>query len=189
MITLKNVCKSFGEQEVLKDFSLEIADGERVALTGRSGAGKTTVLNIIMGLVNPESGEVKIPKGLKIGAVFQEDRLIEPLSAEANCLVAMKSKNAEEVKNLLSKLGLDGEIIKKRVGLLSGGERRRVVLARAFLCDAQLLILDEPFKGIDKNTLPLCIAQTDEAAKGKTLILVTHSEDEAKSLGCRTVKI
>ena len=85
MIVLKNIYKSFGGQRVLEDLSLEIPDGGRVAVMGRSGAGKTTLINIIMGLVKPDGGEVSVPKGTAFGAVFQEDRLIEGLSQLQAC--------------------------------------------------------------------------------------------------------
>lgn len=185
MISLKNVSKSFGAQTVLDGFDLEIQDGARVALMGRSGAGKTTVLNLIMGLTKPDSGEVTVPK-LKIGAVFQEDRLIEPLSALANCKLVMK--NGEPSK-LLSRLGIGEELAAKRVSELSGGERRRVAIARALLSEHDVLILDEPFKGIDAETLPRVIREVNRAAEWHTLILVTHSREEAEMLECEIVNI
>ena len=185
MIVLKNVSKAFGAQTVLSGFDLEINDGARIALMGRSGAGKTTVLNLIMGLLKPDSGEVSMPK-LKIGTVFQEDRLIEPLSAASNCRLVMKSGEPGE---MLSRLGISEELANKRVSELSGGEKRRVAIARALLSEPDVLILDEPFKGIDAETLPQVIAEVDRAAKGRTLILVTHSPAEAEMLGCETVNI
>lgn len=185
MISLKNVSKSFGAQEVLRNFDLEIADGARIALMGRSGAGKTTVLNLIMGLLKPDGGAVAVPKS-RIGAVFQEDRLIETLSADKNCRLVMKSG---EPRELLSKLGIGEELAKKRVSELSGGERRRVAIARALLSEPDIIILDEPFKGIDAETLPRVIEEVDRAARGRTLILVTHSPAEAEMLGCEIVNI
>lgn len=189
MISLKNVSKRYGSQTVLKDFSLDIPDGARIAIMGRSGAGKTTVLRLIMGLIKPDSGEVSVPKGLKIGAVFQEDRLIETLTAEANCRLVMKKPDAPEISGLLSKLGITPNLSKKPVNELSGGERRRVAVARAILSDPNVIILDEPFKGIDSETLPAVIGETNRAAEGKTLILVTHSAIEAEALGCKIINI
>ena len=183
MISLKNVCKSFGAQTVLKDFSLEIADGSRVAIMGRSGAGKTTVLNLIMGLIKPDSGEVSVPKA-RIGAVFQEDRLIEPLSAAANCRLVMRSGVP---LGMLESLGITKELAIKRVSELSGGERRRVAIARALLSEPEILILDEPFKGIDTQTLPTVISEVGKTSA--TVILVTHSREEAEALGCDIVEI
>ncbi len=187
MIKLNNICKSFGEQRVLENLSLEIPDGGRVAVMGRSGAGKTTLLNIIMGLEKADSGEIALPENTTVGAVFQEDRLIEPLDAEANCRVVLK--RGTDVSKTLERLGIGGELSKKPVSELSGGERRRVAIARAILSKPRLLILDEPFKGIDAATLPAVVGCVSKAAEGRTLILVTHSEDEAKALGCEIIKI
>lgn len=189
MISLKNVSVSYGSQSVLRSFTLDIPDGERVAIMGRSGAGKTTLIRLIMGLIKPDAGDVSVTKGLKIGAVFQEDRLIEPLSAEANCRIVMKEKSSEDISQLLSKLGITPDLAKKPVSELSGGERRRVAIARAILSKPDVIILDEPFKGIDSATLPAVISETDSAAKGKTLILVTHSKEEADALGCGIINI
>lgn len=189
MISFNNVSKSYGSQTVLKDFSLNIPDGARLAIMGRSGAGKTTVLRLIMGLIKPDSGEVAAPKGLKIGAVFQEDRLIETLSSEANCRLVMKKPDSRIISALLSKLGITPDLAKKPVNELSGGERRRAAIARAILSDPDVIILDEPFKGIDSETLPAVISEIDRAAEGKTLILVTHSTDEAAALGCEITHI
>ena len=95
-MVLKNIYKSFGSIEVLKDFNLTIADGEHVALMGKSGKGKTTILNIIMGFEKPDSGETDITKS--ISAVFQEDRLSEDFSAISNvCLLKKKQKTAREI--------------------------------------------------------------------------------------------
>ena len=189
MISISNVSKSYGSQSVLKDFSLDIPDGSRVAIMGRSGSGKTTILRLITGLIKPDSGEVSVPKNVKIGAVFQEDRLIEPLTAEVNCRLVMKKPDNDKISGLLSRLGITSELSQKPVNELSGGERRRVALARAILSEPDVLILDEPFKGVDSETLPSIIAETDSAAEGRTLILVTHSPDEAEALGCEILNI
>lgn len=185
MISLRNVSKSYGKQDVLKDFTFEIEDGARVALMGRSGAGKTTVLNLVMGLQKPDKGSISGTKQ-KIGAVFQEDRLIDPLSAVSNCRLVMKTGEPDD---MLERLGITHEIAKKRVSELSGGERRRVAIARALLSEPDVIILDEPFKGIDAETLPNVIDEVNKASEGKILLLVTHSQSEAEALGCRIVKM
>ncbi len=188
MIGLKNVSKSYGAQKVLEGFDLVLEDGSRTALMGRSGAGKTTVLRLIMGLIKPDSGEVILPDGIKIGAVFQEDRLIGPLGAEANCRVVMQ-KGEGGISELLGRLGIGEELRSKPVSELSGGERRRVAIARALLFRPSLILLDEPFKGIDRETLPSVIGAVSEAAEGRTLLLVTHSAEEAEALNCKIVNI
>lgn len=187
MTELKNIYKSFGEQKVLKGFSLSLPEGSRTAIMGRSGAGKTTALNILMGLMKPDSGEVIVLPGTKFGAVFQEDRLIEPLSAAANCRIVMKKSGGEY--ELLERLGITRELADKPSGELSGGEKRRVALARAILCAPDLFVFDEPFKGIDEKTLPKVIAEANKAVAGKTLLLVTHSREEAAALSCEVREI
>lgn len=187
MIFLDKVSKSYGSQEIFKDFSLKIAKGEKVAIMGRSGAGKTTLIGLITGLIKPDSGRAEVSKDIRFGVVFQEDRLVEPLSAKANCrLVTDKNRDP---KPLLSRLGITDELSGKPVKELSGGERRRVAIARAILAESDAVILDEPFKGIDSATLPAVIREVNESTLGKALILVTHSKDEAEALGCKIVNI
>lgn len=190
MIYLRNVCKAYGKQVVLKYFTFTVEKGEKIAVMGRSGAGKTTILELIAGLQRADSGKVELPRDIKIGMVFQEDRLIETLNAVANCrLAAAKGADAVQVEAMLDRLGIGEELSKKPVSELSGGERRRAAIARALLAEADVFILDEPFKGIDAATLPSVIKEVSAAAEGKTLILVTHSHAEAKALGCRIVEI
>ena len=188
MIELKNIDLSYGEQKVLSGFSFTLADGEKATLMGRSGVGKTSVMKLILGLIRPDSGSVTVPKSVRFGAVFQEDRLIEELSAVANCrLVLPKKEHKEKVRELLLRLGLDENISIKPVCELSGGERRRVTIARALLAPHGVLLLDEPFKGIDAETLPAVIAAVAEDPS--PLLLITHSPDEAAALGCRIVTL
>ena len=188
MISLKGVCKSYGGQRVLEGFDLEVYDGGRLAIMGRSGSGKTTVLNIVLGLIKPDSGEIIRPSG-KIGVVFQEDRLIEGMSAEGNLKIVLKKGENLSISKLLSSLGISGGLEKKPTCELSGGEKRRVAIARALIGRPDVVILDEPFKGIDEKTLPLVYKEINQRTAGKTLILVTHSRDEAKALGCEIVNI
>ena len=188
MISLKDVSKAFDGQQVLKSFSIDFPDGSRTALMGRSGSGKTTVLNLILGLISPDSGEVVRPSG-KVGTVFQEDRLIESMSAVGNLRIILKKGSDGEIYNILDRLGIDSSLAEKPVRELSGGEKRRVAIARALIYDPEVIIMDEPFKGIDEKTLPAVIRETDSRAKGKTLILVTHSLSEAEALNCRVERV
>ncbi len=186
MIELSGVCLSYGEQRVLTDFNLKIPPGERVALMGRSGAGKTSILKLIMGLIKPDSGRVTLDHDIKISAVFQEDRLVERLSASANCKIFLKKGDSRH-EALLNSFGINEELCKKRTSELSGGEKRRVSIARALLVEHGMLLLDEPFKGIDTDTLPPIINEIN--SDPATVILVTHSVDEAHLLGCRIVEV
>lgn len=189
MIRLDNVIKRFGEQTVLEGFSIEIAKGERVAVMGRSGAGKTTLINLILGLIKPNSGTVKVESD-SFGVVFQENRLMDALSARANVRVAAnRDIPKDELDEIFGRLKLTDEITEKAVKELSGGEKRRVAIARALLTDADIFIFDEPLKGIDTVTLESVLELIKEKTAGKTFLLITHSEDEAKALCDRIIRL
>lgn len=190
MISLQNVSKSYGEQKVLQDFSLEIRDGERVALMGRSGAGKTTVINLVLGLIKPDSGRVQIDNISQFAVVFQENRLIDALSARANVRVASKAKiSPSDMDEVFSGLMLDDDIADKPTGELSGGEKRRTAIARALLFDCDAYIFDEPLKGIDALTLESVTEIIKKKTAGKTFVMITHSEEEANALCDRIIRI
>ncbi len=178
---LKNISKSFGDKSVLNNLSADFANGFRVCIMGASGSGKTTLLNIIMGLIKPDSGEI-IDAPNQISAVFQEDRLCEPYSAVANVLaVTGKEISEEKIVSLLGELKLEGSEYLP-VSTLSGGMRRRVALARALLAKGDMLILDEPFKGLDEETRRVVIDVINRYTKGKTLIVSTHDIRDASDL-------
>lgn len=190
MISLKNVSKSYGKQKVLDNFSLEINNGERVAIMGRSGAGKTTIINLILGLIKPNSGDVSVGDISQFGVVFQENRLIDALSAKANVRVASKEEiEADDLNEVFYGLMLDDDIADKPVRELSGGERRRTAIARALLFRCDAYIFDEPLKGIDAVTLESVIDIIKRKTAGKTFIMITHSEEEAFALCDRIIRI
>ncbi len=186
MTALRNINKSFGNKRVLTDFSHGFERGSRTCIMGVSGGGKTTLLNILMGLIKPDSGEIiNAPK--KISAVFQEDRLCEPYSAVKNILaVTGKLVNNEKIIAILDDLGLSGsEHI--AVKSLSGGMRRRVALARALLAESEMVILDEPFKGLDEETRERVIAVLLRNLNGRTLIVATHDARDIIALDAEVV--
>lgn len=187
MISLKNIRKSYGEQKVLEGFDLNISDGSRTAVMGRSGAGKTTLISIVAGLVKPDSGEVSV-KG-KLGMVFQEDRLIDSLNAVGNCRIVIGRADYGEPEKVLEVLGIKDGLEKKPVSELSGGERRRVAIARALVYRPEILLMDEPFKGIDTATIPSVVGEILKMTQGCTVVLVTHSEEEAKLMGAEIIRI
>ena len=186
MTALRNINKSFGHKRVLTDFSHGFERGSRTCIMGVSGGGKTTLLNILMGLIKPDSGEIiNAPK--KISAVFQEDRLCEPYSAVKNILaVTGKLVNNEKIIAILDDLGLSGsEHI--AVKSLSGGMRRRVALARALLAESEMVILDEPFKGLDEETRERVIGVLLRNLNGRTLIVATHDARDIIALDAEVV--
>ncbi len=179
-IIIENICKSFGDKRVLKDFSAEIKKGSVNCLMAPSGAGKTTLIRIIMGLETADSGKISGIDKNEIRAVFQEDRLIKSLSAVANIKIATNAEG-REVTKLLNSLLLS-KIENESVETMSGGEKRRISIARALLSDGNMLILDEPFKGLDEETKDVVIKVVSEYISGKTLLLITHDESEARAL-------
>lgn len=181
-LILKGIYKSYGALEVLKDFSLEVMEGEHVVLMGESGKGKTTLLNIIMDFESSDAGAVQV--GGEISAMFQEDRLSEGFTALSNVCLLKNSRKEGEI--LLKKLEIES---KKRVEEMSGGQKRRVALARALLNPAALFIFDEPLKGLDEGTKAMTMEVIEEYTKGKSAIFVTHDISEGKTYGDRIIRL
>ena len=183
MLTIRGICKSFEGRSVLKNVSFDFPEAAVTALRGPSGCGKTTLINIILGLIEPDAGDVLMPASARTAAVFQEDRLIEHFSAARNVrLTAPSSVPDEQIHSALSELGLaqEGE---KRVSEFSGGMRRRVAVIRAALFQPQLLLLDEPFKGLDEEMRARTASFLRRNCAQATTILVTHDETEAALMG------
>ena len=183
MLTIRGICKSFEGRPVLKNVSFDFPEAAVTALRGPSGCGKTTLVNIILGLIEPDAGDVLMPASARTAAVFQEDRLIEHFSAARNVrLTAPASVTDEQIRSALSELGLtqEGE---KRVSEFSGGMRRRVAVIRAALFQPQFLLLDEPFKGLDEEMRARTAAFLRRNCAQATTILVTHDETEAALMG------
>ena len=177
-MTILNLCKRYGEKAVLKNFSAHFDRGEISALMGPSGCGKTTLFRILLGIEEKDAGEVR--GGGKTVAVFQEDRLSEPLSAIKNVCLGRRDATPDEAKALLSALGL-AEDAEKPVKELSGGMRRRVAIARALIADADTVLLDEPFSALDETTKASVMEFTRKALAGKTVLLITHDSEEARA--------
>ena len=182
------IYKSFGEKEVLRGFSHAFAPGKVTVITGASGSGKTTLINIIAGLMTPDSGGVEnVPQ--KIAAVFQEDRLIEGFDVRANIRFACGKLETDRVMRTLAALGLENEY-RTDVSRLSGGMRRRVAIARALLSEYELLILDEPFKGLDGALKARVTEYVAQSSSGKTVIMITHDVSECEAFGdCEIIEI
>ncbi|MDR1245997.1 MAG: ATP-binding cassette domain-containing protein [Clostridiales Family XIII bacterium] len=172
-IRVVNLNKAFGSHIVLENMNLLFAGGKRTVIMGESGCGKTTLLRILMGLEPQSSGEIKgTPE--YISAVFQEDRLLEEFSAVSNiAFAADKGVTKELILRHLDELGLR-ENARQSAGELSGGMKRRVVIARAMLAKKELLLLDEPFKGLDDRNRDSTAAYIKRHSEGVTTIIVTH---------------
>lgn len=181
MLKAVNITKKFGENIVLNNFTYEFAEGKVTAVLGRSGCGKSTLLNVLMGLMNPDGGEV-IRSGKRISAVFQENRLCENLTASANIrLVTGRRFTKERIAEELAAVGL-ADCADKPVRTLSGGMKRRTALVRALLAEYDALFLDEPFKGLDEATKQTVMEYCREKVRGRTVVFVTHDKDECAFL-------
>jgi len=167
---------------VLRSFSCRFPAGEICCLSAPSGYGKTTLLRLLMGLEQPDSGRITGTEGVRICPLFQEDRLCENLSAQANLRLANPALRPEEARAALSGAGLAG-CASQPVREFSGGMKRRVALLRALCAPGDLLILDEPFKGLDADARARMIACTLERRAGRSLILVSHDPADSRDLG------
>lgn len=188
-IELKQLTKSFGNKIVLNNLNMSIQEGRINCLMGASGIGKTTLVNIIMGLVKPDFGEVMGLQGKQIAAVFQEDRLIEHWNAIKNIeLVCGRDITKDRIIQELTKLNLQDDK-DKPVKDYSGGMRRRVAIVRAILAQSELLILDEPFRGLDLDLKRKTIEYIKQSTKGKTVIIVTHERDDVALLEANLITL
>jgi ABC-type nitrate/sulfonate/bicarbonate transport system, ATPase component len=182
-ILIRNVTKRYGSKTVLSNLSYRFPGGQTTCVMGPSGCGKTTLMRLILGLETPEDGEILLPEGARLSCVFQEDRLVNHMSAVKNCRLVLRGQD-EKIIETLTKLGL-GDSMHKPVRLLSGGMARRVSVARALAANADIVIMDEPFKGLDEDTRARAAGVIQEALRGRTLLLVTHDPDEAVVFGGR----
>lgn len=178
-IEIRGLSKAFDGKPVLRDFSCTVEEGAVTCIMGPSGVGKTTLLNILLGLLPPDAGDCGTLPGLRCSAVFQEDRLCENLSAVDNVrVVTGNAVSRAQITQALDAIGLEGSG-RQPVRELSGGMRRRVAIVRALLAAYDVLILDEPFKGLDAKTKARTIAYLKAQAQGRTVIMITHDAQEA----------
>lgn len=183
-VSTKNLGKLFGTLQVIDNWTLDIAPGERVVILGPSGSGKTTFLRIIAGLDAPASGSVNVSSN-RVGFVFQEPRLIPWRSVEQNLNFV---NQGSDVNDILQRLKLNG-FEDYRPAQLSGGMQQRVNLARALIVDPLLLILDEAFGSLDLPVKLAIMQDMLEQWKEKrfTLVAVTHDLKEALYMADRII--
>jgi iron(III) transport system ATP-binding protein len=203
ILTLSKISKSFGNQTVLRDLSLEVAGGEFVAVLGSSGSGKTTLLRLIAGFDEPNAGEITIANKVvassklfvpaearKVGYVPQDAALFPHLSVFENVAFGLKglskTARADRVSTLLKLVSMEASGDKSATEL-SGGQKHRIALARALAPEPELILLDEPFAALDAE-LRAKIREEMKAVLDKvscTTILVTHDQEEALSIADR----
>ena len=187
---MSNVTFAFDKKSIFKNFSLELKEGEILAVMGPSGCGKTTLLGLVAGLLKPQSGEIE-NSFEKISYVFQEPRLFPWLTVKENLLAVMDDENENAEKTVLQYLSLVelDDALDKYPGELSGGMKSRVSLARALAFGGDLFLLDEPFAALD-DELRISLAEkvTEHLrASGASAILVTHNREDAEKIADRTL--
>ncbi len=188
MLTLHEVSVRYGQKQVLDRCSLRLEKGQRIALMGPSGCGKTTLARIALSLQTPDSGTVTCGFD-RAAAVFQEPRLLPWATAAENVNLVL-SDNAESMpaaRAWLKKLEL-GDAAELYPAALSGGMQQRLSLARALATRPELLIMDEAFKAMDEELKARILHLTADSLGDCALLLITHSEEEARALGCQVLR-
>ena len=180
-LEIKNLSKTFGQKTIFSEFSYSFSDKGIYILRGKSGIGKTTLLRIIAGLDKDYIGAV-IGGGIgRVSFAFQEYRLFPQLSAFENVMIA-SNDNSDSDKNkahdLLARLGLSPDDMLLLPSELSGGMKQRVSLARAFMKNTPVILLDEPTKELDAALCEQVCEMIKEIAEDKLVILVTHKEED-----------
>jgi len=184
-ISIRNLNKSYGNEQIFKNFNLDFYDDKVNCIIGKSGCGKSTLLNIIAGLIEIQSGEIQGISLKDISYIFQEDRLIEWLTVKENLELALKkyydiSIMDKKIDKLLELVGIT-DIKNKYPNSLSGGMKQRVNIARAFGKPSKVILMDEPFKSLDYKLKYTIIDEFKNLLhkEKRMVILVTHDLDEA----------
>ena len=184
-LEIKNLTKRFGKKTIISEFSYHFSEKGLYILRGKSGIGKTTLLRIIAGLDKDYSGEI-IEGGIgRVSFAFQEYRLFPQLSALENVMIASKDDgdaNKNIAMDLLSQLGFSFEEMSLLPSELSGGMKQRVSLARTFMKNAPVILLDEPTKELDAILCRQVCEMIKKIAEDKLVILVTHRDDDISLL-------
>lgn len=175
-LKLNNVSKSFGDKNILTDFSYSFKEKGLYIIRGESGIGKTTLLRIISGLDTQYSGDVENGGIGNVSVMFQEYRLFPSLNALKNVSIANKGSDFGEEASLLKRLGFADSDLKKKPHHLSGGMKQRVAFARAVMMRSPVLLLDEPTKELDANTSRIMTEIIAEESKHRLIIVVTHDD-------------
>ena len=188
MVELQDVAVRFDGRPVFEHVSVRIPSGAHAAVMGPSGVGKTTLLRVIAGLLRPDSGKVRVHTPRR-AMLFQSPRLLPWLNAleNVNAVLSDGSRTLPEAMTWLQRVGL-GAAAGKYPAELSGGMQQRVSIARALAFRPDLLVLDEPFRGLDDELRGRMVSLLNTSLQSASLLLVTHSEEEAKTLGCRVLR-
>ena len=188
MLTIEHLTKQFGEKTLFRDLCLTV-DGPAV-LWAPSGWGKTTLLRILMGLDTPTAGRVR---GVgRAAAVFQEDRLCPQLTALQNVTLVLpgsEKQYKEQIGADFQQLGMEAAALALPAARLSGGQKRRTALLRALWAPSDTLLLDEPFTGMDPDTLAAAAALLRTRCGTKPVLLATHDREAIRLLGWPVIEL
>ncbi len=185
LIETFNLTKKYGKKLALNKVNLKINRGQLVAYLGTNGAGKSTTINILIGLLKPTSGTITYAKDLKIGVVFQNSVLDDVLTVKENLYLRArmyKTFSKEWLEKLIGLIGIRS-FLNQKYGTLSGGQKRRVDIARALIDHPDILFLDEPTAGLDLQTRIVIwdLLQKLQKEQGLTIFLTTHYLEEAEN--------
>ena len=203
ILSIRNICKSFGDTQAVRDISFEVNEGEIVTLLGPSGCGKSTLLSMIAGLELPDQGDVlwnnislagTAPHLRGFGLMFQDFALFPHMNVFENIAFGLKMARMDpraidqRVHEMLAIVGLPG-FSKRDVNTLSGGEQQRIALARTLAPHPQLLMLDEPLGSLDRNLRERLVADLESILHlmHQTAIYVTHDQQEAFTIADKVI--
>ncbi len=189
MLTIRELIFSYHDSPEFH-FSLQASAGEITMILGKSGSGKSTFFDLLSGFLSPQSGTIMIDgvsllslpvEKRPLTILFQKHNLFEHLSVEKNIQLGKPNASKEEIRHILKEVGLEG-FSKRAVTALSGGQQQRVALARALLRQKPILLLDEPFTGLDKATHDEMLTLVEKITKTHKLhtIMISHEEEDAR---------
>ena len=187
-LEISHLTKRFGEKTLFEDLDLTL--NAPAVLWAPSGWGKTTLLRILMGLETPTSGTVQ---GVgKVSAVFQEDRLCSQLTAVENVALVLPGpmdQYKKQIEKDFQQLGLDDAALSLPARKLSGGQKRRAALLRALWAESDTLLLDEPFTGMDPETMKKAAALLKARCQDRNVLLATHDREAIEALGWEVIEL
>ncbi|MBD9241620.1 MAG: ABC transporter ATP-binding protein [Ruminococcaceae bacterium] len=187
-LEISHLTKRFGDKTLFEDLNLTLT--APTVLWAPSGWGKTTLLRILMGLEMPTSGTVQ---GVgKVSAVFQEDRLCPQLTAVENVVLVLPGpmdQYKKQIEKDFQQLGLDDAALSLPARKLSGGQKRRAALLRALWAESDTLLLDEPFTGMDPETMKKAAALLKARCQDRNVLLATHDREAIEALGWEVIEL